>query len=240
MQHELEVATHVHRTLIPRSISTGHIDIAVTCLPAHYLGGDYARYTFVSPDQLLFIIGDVTGHGVPAALLVNRIHTEFEELARSHTSPGKLLTALNNFIIRDFEGTNMYLSAFCGLIDMKKHELTFTNCGHPAQYLYVKNGSRIRLLTSQEALLGVMPVEGHGETQVPLANNDRIVLFTDGAIEAKNQAAEEFGQERIENYILAQHGLEPERFNAGFIKELTEFAPDGFNDDVFLMTIQMK
>ena len=107
-----------------------------TYLPVYYIGGDYTKFNFLEKDKLIFIITDVTGHGVPAALLVNRIHSEYERLAKEGYSPGELLRELNKFIEEDFGSSGMYLSAFCGLLDFKKMKLTYSNYGHPSQLLF--------------------------------------------------------------------------------------------------------
>ncbi|MBM3251546.1 MAG: hypothetical protein FJZ11_02020, partial [Candidatus Omnitrophica bacterium] len=117
MERELELATKVHQTLVPKSIESDLVDVAVMYLPMAYIGGDYAKFHFVDEERLIFIICDVTGHGVSAALLVNRLHAEFERLARDGKNPGILLKELDSFISNDFKGSNMYISAFCGMLD---------------------------------------------------------------------------------------------------------------------------
>ncbi|MFC1589924.1 PP2C family protein-serine/threonine phosphatase, partial [Candidatus Omnitrophota bacterium] len=89
-QKELELATRVHSRLIPHSTSTNLADIAVTYVPMYYIGGDYAKFYLVDKNRLIFIICDVTGHGVSAALLVNALNVEFERLAKEGRSPGDL------------------------------------------------------------------------------------------------------------------------------------------------------
>lgn len=241
MQKELELATRVHKTLIPGSVSTDLVDIAVLYLPVSYMGGDYAKFKFLDKERLIFIICDVTGHGVSAALLVNRFHAEFERLAGDGKEPGVLLKELNDFIVEDFGGINMYLSAFCGLLDFKNGKFLYSNHGHPSQYIYRIQKSDIFTLPSQTTLLG-LPVKEDMiyEHKVDFQKGDRILLFTDGVIETVNKAGQHYGEQRLEDFIRYNYGLNVEAFNQKLKDELASFNCGPFNDDIFILNIYIK
>jgi hypothetical protein len=241
MSKELEWATRIHKTIIPDSVTTDRLDIAVKYLPVYYIGGDYVRFNFLDHDRLVFIISDITGHGVPAALLVNRMHTEFERLAKEGKEPGALLKELNEFIKEAFEGADMYLSAFCGLLDLKKMRLLYSNYGHPAQYVYNEKESRIYRLPSQTSLLGVpMNDEELYQSDMKVDEEDKILLFTDGIIETTGSGGEEYGSGRLEGFLKKHHELPPEEFNASLLKELDSFKEGSFKDDICIMNIGIK
>jgi serine phosphatase RsbU (regulator of sigma subunit) len=242
MQRELELATMVHKTLIPKSVSTDKVDVAVLYKPVYYIGGDYAKFHFIDNDKLLFIICDITGHGVSAALLVNRLHAEFERLARSSKQPGALLKDLNRFIISEFKGTNMYLTAFCCLLDFKRMVMTYSNHGHPGQYVYRSTDGKIECLVSQGGLLGLSLIAKKRvfEHNLKFSENDKIVLFTDGAIELRDESGREFGKKRLEKFILDNNELEANKFNNNLLKELTDYTCKAFDDDICIITIQIK
>ena len=238
---ELELATQVHNSLVPHSVSTDLVDIAVTYLPVEYLGGDYARFHFIDKERLIFIISDVTGHGVSAALLVNRLHAEFEQLVKENKDPGHLLKSLNDFIESDFDGTNMYLSAFCGLLHFGTGTFLYSNHGHPAQYLYRVRGSEIISFASQAMLLGMPFTEKKVyQQEMKFLKGDRICLFTDGVTEAMNAAREEYGKERLERFIKSHSSFRMEAFNLALLDDLNAFTGRRFNDDVFLLSIEIK
>ncbi len=241
MSRELELATRIHKTLVPGSIHSGKVDIAVSYLPIYYIGGDYAKYRFLENDRLIFIICDVTGHGVSSALLVNRIHAEFERFAREGERPGVLLKDLNDFIKRDFEGTEMYLSAFCGLLDFKKMSLVYSNHGHPPQYLYRAGGSKIERLKAQASLLGI-PMDDNGvyESEVKVGEGDRILLFTDGVTEVMNERDVQYGDKRLEDFIVRKSGLRAEDFNRELLEDLNRFSSNKLKDDIFVLDIAIK
>jgi hypothetical protein len=241
MQKELELATRVHKTLIPKSMSTDMVDVAVMYLPMYYIGGDYAKFHFVDKDKLIFIICDITGHGVSAALLVNRIHAEFERLAHEGKEPGALLKELNDFIVEDFKGINMYLSAFCCELDFKKGTVTFSNHGHPPQYMYRLSEPNFSPLEPQASLMGI-PLADDGVYQRSISFNrgDRILLFTDGVIETRGRDGFEFGKERLEDFIRKYHSLDVDYFNRQLYDELRAFRHDPFEDDIFIVNIRIK
>lgn len=242
IQKELEFARRIQKTLVPNSISTEKVDIEVSYLPASYIGGDYAKFHFLDKDRLVFMISDVTGHGVSAALLVNRIHAEFERLAKEGKEPGKLLSELDDFIKGDFEGTDMYLSAFCGLLDFRKMRMVYSNHGHPPQCLYHVKGAFVEGLPAQTSMLG-LPIEDKGveQSEVKFEEGDRILLFTDGVTEARTTRGEEYGDERLEAFLRDNWQTPPPVFNEKLIDELRVFSGSHkFADDVFILHIAIK
>ncbi len=243
MRKELEWATRVHKTIIPGSASNKNIDIAVTYLPVYYIGGDYARYDFLDHERMIFLISDVTGHGVPAALLVNRIHAEFQRFAKDGKMPGELMNELNDFIKEDFEGADMYLTAFCGMIDFKKMTLHYSNWGHPPQYIYRAKEKDILTLPSQTCMLGV-PLEDDDvnvyEGIIKVDTGDKILLYTDGITETVNSGSEDFGETRLMDFFSGHQELTVQAFNDELLKELNSFKYKSFKDDICLMTMGIK
>ncbi len=241
MTKELELANKIHRSLIPVSMTSTLVDIAVSYKPMLYMGGDYAKFHFIDEKKLIFIVADVTGHGVSSALLVNRVHTEIERLLRENPEPGKLLKSLDEFINKDFGTMGYYLSAFCGLLDFGRNKLVYSNHGHPPQMLLQSSDNKIVLMESQTLLMGIgMDTADVYNTETPFAKGDRIFLFTDGVIEAKDKDGELFGYERLEEFVRRSAGAGVVGFNASLVKRLDEFQSGGQNDDIFLLTIQVK
>ena len=242
MRKELELASRVHMSLVPESIITPRADIFVTYLPMESIGGDYAKFHFLEKDRLIFMISDVTGHGIPAALLVNRVHAEFERLADFIHTPGELLDELNKFILEDFKGTGMYLSAFCGLLDFRYKEFNYSNYGHPPQYLYRMQDEELRRLESQTSFLGIESVKQTGiyETKIKFEDGDRLVLFTDGVIETMNGQGEEYGEKRLEEFLKNHQNINDQLWNELLISDLNNYKFGDFKDDIFILNIRIK
>lgn len=241
MEKELELATKIHQTLVPKSIETDLVDIAVMYLPMSYIGGDYARFHFIDNNKLIFIISDVTGHGVSAALLVNRFHSEFEQLAKEGKEPGVLLKELNNFILKEFQDSTMFISAFCGLLDFNNNKFTYSNYAHPTQYYYKAMDSKIFYLGSQAALLGLeLDNKDTYQRQIEFEKGNKIFMFTDGVIETRGWQDQEYGKERLERFIERNHLLGSEEFNHALLDELNAFKSEKFRDDIFILTVSIK
>lgn len=241
MRRELELASTIHRKLVPKSMVSEAVDIAVTYKPMACIGGDYAKFHFLDKDRLFFMISDVTGHGVSAALLVNRVHTETENLVRQDLSPGEVLKRLDNFITSDFGKMGIFLSAFCGLLDLKSRTLTYSNYGHPPQILFQQRDRSIFLMESQTFLMGIGMDSGDvHQLKVSFNKGDRIFLFTDGIIEAKSPSGEEYGEDRLEAFIKDNAALDVVRLNERLVSELDAFQLDKQYDDIFILSIDIK
>jgi len=242
MERELELAKRVHRSLIPKSFANEKVDIAVTYLPVFYVGGDYAKFEFLDQDRLLIFIMDITGHGVSAALLVNRLHAEVMSLTKTMNHPGELLRELDLFVHKAFEGTHKFLTACACLLDFKHQKLLYSNFGHPPQILYQSKTQDIQWLKPQRHMIGVQAskTDGMHETDVTFETGDRILLFTDGVLEVKGKGNEFYGEKRLERFIKESNNLKSERFNQRLIENLEGFKSSPFADDIFLLNIQIK
>jgi serine phosphatase RsbU (regulator of sigma subunit) len=241
MQKELELATRVHKRLIPKSAQTALADIAVTYLPMSYMGGDYAKFQIIKNNKLLFMICDVTGHGVSAALLVNALNAEFEQLVKASHEPGILLRELDKFIKSDFAEINMFLTAFCGLLDYDSMKFKYSSYGHPPQYMYLTAKKNLKTIIPQTGMLG-LPVEDDEvyQSAIPFNRKDQIFLFTDGVVEARNLQGEEYGAGRVESFIEQHQSLDPKTFNESLMKELNAHTRNRSSDDVFVLNICTK
>jgi len=241
MKKDLELATRVHKTIIPDGIDTDLVSINVTYLPAYYVGGDYASYVLLPGDKITFIISDVTGHGVPAALLVNRMHAEFERIAKKEKQPGELMRDLNVFINSDFHGSDMYLTAFCGQLDMKKMTLCYSNYAHPPQYLYDAKTGKLISMSSMAGMLGIASTDiAVYQNELHIGVGDRILLYTDGVTETFNSSGEEFGNSRLERFFLANRILAGSQLDTKLISKLNSFKSGTFRDDICLLDIAIR
>ncbi len=241
MVKELEIANKIHSGLMPKSVKTDLVDIAVDYKPMLYMGGDYARFHFMEKDLLAFMIADITGHGVSAALLVNRLHTEIEELLRIKLAPGEMLKRLDGFIKSDFGKMSIFLSAFGGLLNFRERKLIYSNFGHPPQILFRKADNKIIYMESQTFLMGIGMDEARVyQMSLDFDKGDKIFLFTDGIIEARNTAGEQYGNRRFEDFVKDNGGLDVMTFNEKLMSELEDFQDGKQGDDIFLLSIQIK
>lgn len=241
MMRELELANKIHSGLMPQSISSEKVDIAVSYKPLLYMGGDYAKFHFINNDRLFFMISDVTGHGVSAALLVNRIHTEIENLIKSDIGPGMILNKLDSFIKTDFGKMGIFLTAFCGVLDFSSNSLQYSNYAHPPQILFQSSDKNIIFLEAQTYLVGVASESKEiYEVKINFNKGDRIFLFTDGVVEARNVSGEQYGLDRLRSFVRENSDLQVARVNERLMTSLRDFQNNQQIDDIFLLSIQIK
>lgn len=241
MAKELELARKIHKSIIPHSVSHRLADVAVMYKPIFYMGGDYAKFHFSDDDKLLFVVVDVTGHGVCSALLVNRVHSEIERLVREDLTPGVILKKLDEFINKDFGKMGFFLTAFCGLLDFSNDKLIYSNYGHPPQILLQSRQKSIVLMHPQTFLMGIgMDAGAIYTNDIVFTRGDRLILFTDGIIEARNASKQEFGIRELEDFTQNNADMDVEKFNEALVKKLDDFQSGLQDDDIFLLTIQTK
>ncbi|MEW6357867.1 MAG: PP2C family protein-serine/threonine phosphatase [Planctomycetota bacterium] len=243
LERDLDFARRVHLSLIPQSVEMDEAEVAVAYAPMSYIGGDYANFVMAQDGRLVFFMSDITGHGVPAALIANRIHTEVQRLMKEPIGPGELLHQLDVFATAQLEGTDLFLSAFSGILDFGEKKLIYSNHGHPPQILYQKREGRIQLLKPRSPLLGIGipgPPPQESETDLPLERGDRVILFTDGITETHGRNEEMFGQERLEAFATEHASLPPKQFNEALTQAIDTFREGPIRDDLFLLTIRVK
>jgi sigma-B regulation protein RsbU (phosphoserine phosphatase) len=169
------------------------------------------------------------------------VHAEFERLIREVPDPPVLLKNLNRFIAHDFEGTNMYLSAFCGLVNFKQRSFSFSNYGHPPQYLYRVSSGDVLSLPAHTSFLGILFDENeYHEGHADFKPGDNFLLFTDGVLETVNKSGEFYGEVRLRDFMQKNSGISANAFNDKLVAELRDYGVNGFNDDIFILNVKTK
>lgn len=185
MGGELAVASRIQQEMLPKEFPPfvyGSIE------PAREVGGDLFDF-FVRDGKLFFCIGDVSGKGVPAAMLMSMIRSLFRLLSQKEESPSKILSVLNNELCRSND-TNMFITFFMGCLDLYSGVLRFGNAGHDKPFLLSED---ITLLPTKSNLpLGVFPNTPYEDQTLVLAPGTTLFLYTDGLTEAKNENREQF------------------------------------------------
>lgn len=196
IEDELAIARNIQQSLLPsNSISdiSKHIEIKGLQIPARYVGGDIFDY-YVRDNKLLFCIGDVSGKGVPAALLMAISHSLFRTLSARDNNPDRIMEALNASI-SDNNPDIMFITMFLGILDFTTGEVTYCNAGHNPP-IVVKNGHAKYLDTEPSLLMGVDIHAKYTPYTLKLAPGDTLFLYTDGLTEAENEQKDLFGEQR--------------------------------------------
>ncbi len=204
IRRELVDARRIHESLFPAPIRTGPVRLDYRYEPMRQIGGDYlyARQITASAGAHAgrtythIVLVDVTGHGITAALTVNRLHGEIDRQLgeRPDASPGDLLTGLNSYLHHTLASHSVYATALCLCIDHAADALAWASAGHPPAFLRGADGT-IDQLDSTTLVLGACKGDDFGANQQAVAfhRGDALVLYTDGAIECRNSAGRMLG-----------------------------------------------
>jgi sigma-B regulation protein RsbU (phosphoserine phosphatase) len=196
LEQELELAWEIQRALLPRSMpEMKGVEAAAYMRPSRSVGGDLYDLVPLGPARLGVAIGDVSGKGTPAAILMASLYASFRSLTRGALNLPQIMARLNDLLCEN-TGVGRYATFFYGVLDRSQMLLHYSNAGHFPPLL-LRPGEEPRLLTEGGIVLGWLPGSAYQEGQVELEPGDVLLLYTDGLIEAEDAAGEMFGEERI-------------------------------------------
>ena len=203
---ELEIAANVQQKLFPgkpRRLKT--IDYAGQCVAAREVGGDYYDFLDVADGNLGFVLADVSGKGVPAALLMANLQACFRsQPAAGLLRPAEVLRTVNKHFY-DSTGTERFATLFFAIYDDRARKLRYANCGHVAPLLLRADG-RIERLDPTATMLGAFREWTSTEAETALYPGDTLLLYSDGVTEAGVDLGEEFGEERLVGVLRENQG----------------------------------
>jgi sigma-B regulation protein RsbU (phosphoserine phosphatase) len=193
---EMKAVADIQKALLPDAVPqvTG-LDIAVDYRAAARAGGDYYDFFPLPGGRLGLLVADASGHGAPAAVLMAMTHSIAHTLHESDRGcPRALLTQLNAHLARRYtRPTGSFVTAFAAVFDPARHALTYASAGHAPPLVARADGSRSSLNRAQRLPLGIKPTETYPEQTAPFRPGDRVVVVTDGILEAANAAGDMFG-----------------------------------------------
>lgn len=201
LSKELSDARRIHESLFPAAVTEGPIQFDYRYRPMRQIGGDYLYALFSRPEsgeakRLNMVVMDVTGHGIPAALTVNRLHGELNRIFAEdpYVEPGEVLRLLNRYVYLTLADHAVFVTALCARIDPASNLLEYASGGHPPAFLRAVDGT-IHDLPSTAYILGACPDSefSPSPSQVRLGPGDALVAYTDGAIECRDQTGRQFG-----------------------------------------------
>ncbi len=201
IESELNIAREIQMSMIPKIFppypERKDIDIYAFIQPAKEVGGDLYDF-FIENEKLYFAVGDVSGKGVPASLFMAVTRSVFRSIAVSMGNPASILSAMNNTICEGND-TNMFVTMFVGVLDLKTHELTYSNAGHNPPVIMSETAgvSFVNVGECSGVPIGLFADFVYRNSQVSLAVEDKIVLYTDGLTEAENVNYDLYGDDRL-------------------------------------------
>ncbi len=244
IENELKVAHNIQMSMLPKIFppypERKDIDIYGMLTPAKAVGGDLFDF-YIRDEKLFFCIGDVSGKGVPASLLMAVTRSLFRNVSSHSSEPGQIATALNKALSEGNE-TNMFVTFFVGVLNLADGNLLYCNAGHEAPLLV---GKGIGTLPCDANLpLGIMPDWSFTQQQATIYPQTVIFLFTDGLSEAEDAGHTQFGEERIlavAEKVLSQQQLQSQTFIDEMADAVNRFVGDAEqSDDLTMLALQYK
>lgn len=237
MSGELAVAAKIQQAMLPTSFPAC---IYGTVEPAREVGGDLFDY-FTRDGKLFFCIGDVTGKGVPSAMVMSVMHSLFRMVSRRFESPSQILRVLNKELCHQND-SGMFVTFFVGCLDLYSGELCFGNAGHDKPFVLA---DEISLLPTKAHLpLGVFPDTVFEDQRMTLAPGTTLLLYTDGLTESKNARRELFGRDGVLGALkeaLAAGAVSPQELISALSKAAHTFSGEvPQNDDLTLLVLRFE
>ena len=235
-RRELEIAKKVQNFLFPKELpKIEHLQIEAFYLPHHDVGGDYYDYIQIDENRFLACIADVSGKGVPAALLMSNFQASLRALVRQTKDLLEIVTELNHTTFVSGNAEN-FITFFAGIYDFKTKKLEYVNCGH--NEIILKNGGEVKLLNDGTTVLGMFDPLPFIETQ-ELEDIDEFFLFayTDGLTETFNEKEEDFGFDRLLDIMKKDCPKDLSTLHDQVLKALNDFKGErAFNDDITMLS----
>jgi len=238
LHSELEIAANVQQKMFPRKVRLlNSLDYAGHCVPAREVGGDYYDFLEASDNAIGFVLADVSGKGVPAALLMANLQACF----RSQTPdalqrPSDMLRAVNK---QFYESTaaERFATLFFGIYDDRTAKLRYVNCGHCPPFLLRSTGELGRLEPTATPL-GAFTNWKCREAEAELHVGDTLLLYSDGVTEAGIEGAEEFGEDRLAHALRVNQWQPAEALVQAIVDDVSDFSAGSRSDDVTVVALR--
>jgi len=237
IEQELLVARRIQQASLPKEVPTLEgWQITPFYQPAREVGGDFYDFHLLFEGKLGLAVGDATGKGVPAALVMSTTCGMLRLAAQSYSSPGEMLQRVNEALFPNIP-PNMFVTCFYAILDPNSGSLTYANAGHDLPYLH-RDGEAEELRATGMPL-GLMPEMEYEEKETILEAGDSAVLYSDGLVEAHAPEGEMFGFPRL-RALIAEHAEEERPLGDFLLEELYSFVGEGWEqeDDITLLTLR--
>ena len=208
--------------------------------PAREVGGDFYDYFDIDEDNIGFVIGDVSGKGIPASLFMVKIMYLIKNHSKFNKPAGEIMMDVNNLSCEKNEG-NLFVTSWFGKLNFKSGHLSFVNAGHNYPFIMQNNGNFESLNSSSNIVLGIMDDADYDESEIVLNPGDTIFLYTDGVTEANNDYNGFYGEDRLKNILNKYKGQELDKIISEIKKDIDEFCnrQEQF-DDITMFIIRYK
>ena len=240
IERELQIAHEIQMSMVPKIFppfpDRSEFDIFAALVPAKEVGGDLYDFFFIDDDHLCFAVADVSGKGVPASLFMAVTKTLFRATAGNGGTPGEILARLNTDICRDNESC-MFVTFFCGILNIRTGQVDYSNGGHNLPYYLQRDGvSPLENLGGRA--LGLVEQSPYASGRMVLRPGDALLLYTDGVTEAMDLSRRLYSDERLEKFLGTNRSSAPRQIIGDLISDVRHFAGEApQSDDITVLAL---
>jgi len=239
VEQELQVARSIQQASLPKEVpQLEGWQVSPFYRPAREVGGDFYDFHLLSEGRLGLVVGDATGKGVPAALVMSTTCGMLQAVSQTldSSSPGEVLSRVNETLVARVP-PNMFVTCFYAVLDPEKGALRYANAGHDLPYLY--RGGDAEELRARGMPLGLMPGMSYEEKEIEIDAGEAALFYSDGLVEAHDPERDMFGFPRLRG-LVAKHGGEERSLEGTLMEELYSFVGEGWEqeDDITLVTLR--
>jgi phosphoserine phosphatase RsbU/P len=242
IQKELETARQIQLSILPHELpKVRGLDIAARYIPMTSVAGDFYDFLVVDEKHIGILVADVSGHGMPAALIASMLKIAFAAQAANAAHPEQVLLGLNLALCGKFQ--HHYVTAAYVFIDLEKRTLTYAGAGHPPLLLCRKSATCVQEVCENGLFLGKFEFATYASVELPLEPGDRILLYTDGIPETENAAQVAFGDGRFQQLLAEVQSESADQFADHLLLELGRWSGLGpgeeLNDDLTMVAVHV-
>ena len=236
---ELSLARQVIDQLLPKSTPLfPGFDLYAVNIPVAAVGGDYYDYLQVFDERLGLMIADVSGKGMPAALVMATFRAYIHAMVSSELAMRAMFSKVNK-LLRASTAANMFITCFYGVIDPVASRIMYINAGHHPPMLLSKDGTR-QLLGASGTALGILNNVKYSEQIIDFYPGDILVMYTDGVTEAVNAKEEEYGLDRLARLVEENAHLRAYQICDKVVEDVTAYSAEGLKDDLTISILKVR
>jgi sigma-B regulation protein RsbU (phosphoserine phosphatase) len=244
VRSDLSTAARIQQSILPQTFppfpGRTEFDIYAQMVPAKEVGGDFYDFFFLDEDRLAFVIGDVSGKGVPAAIFMAVSRTLLKAVATQVVNPGETLRRINTMLIPE-GNESMFVTIFYGVLNTRTGDMQFSYGGQPPPYIRRSDGTIEPITQEGGFLLGMLEGMEYDSHKIVLRPGDTVLLYTDGVTEAMDRDNQMFETARLESSLRRMNGVGLKDMLETIQSDLAEFsrgAPQA--DDITMLALQFK
>ena len=223
IQGEMDTARQIQLSILPREIPIiKGLDMAARYLPMTSVAGDFYDFLPIDDHRIGILVADVSGHGMPAALISSMLKIALDGQIECASEPARVLAGLNHALCGKFQGH--FVTAAYVVVDTEKQSLLYAGAGHPPLVIMDHAARQARHFTENGLFLGFFPQATYTMVEIPFKAGDWGVLYTDGILEMTDPSDEQFGLDRLKQFLQNNHGLSVGQLVDALLDELSRWA----------------